>query len=122
MDLEGWSSRLKVFADATRVRLAEARAKESNLPAGDKERAELVAGLAAYALKNPTVASTYLKPLTSNADRQVSGRARWTLGQIEAERGNHADAAPAHRENRQHGKNGDDSQKAGVEMHADREQ
>jgi len=75
------------------LRLAEARAKQSDLPAGDKERAELVAGLAAYALQKPAVAITYLRPLISNNDRQVSGRASWTLGQIEAERGNHADAA-----------------------------
>jgi len=75
------------------LKLAEARTRDTDAPAGDRERAALVAGLSAYALGKQSVASSYMRPLVTSTDKQVAGRANWTLGQIEAERGNHVEAA-----------------------------
>jgi len=75
------------------LKLAEAKSRDTEALAGDRERASLVAGLSAYALGKQTVASSYMRPLTASSDKQVAGRANWTLGQIEAERGNHVEAS-----------------------------
>ena len=75
------------------LKSAETKSRDTDAPAGDRERASLVAGLSAYALGKQTVASSYMRPLTASGDKQVAGRANWTLGQIEAERGNHVEAS-----------------------------
>ena len=75
------------------LKLAETKSRDGKALAGDRERASLVAGLSAYALGKQTVASSYMRPLTASGDKQVAGRANWTLGQIEAERGNHVEAS-----------------------------
>ncbi|MFZ4576369.1 MAG: SPOR domain-containing protein [Phycisphaerales bacterium] len=72
---------------------AELTARDTNQAPAVREKAQMVAGLAAYASGKQDVAATYMRPLQTNADRQIAGRASWTLGQIEAERGKNADAA-----------------------------
>ena len=72
---------------------AEITSRDTSQSPAVREKAQMVAGLSAYASGKQDVAATYMRPLQDNADRQIAGRASWTLGQIEAERGRNADAA-----------------------------
>ncbi len=65
---------------------AVARHETTEPPA--KDRAALVAGMAAYAQRRPEQAEQWLNPLTGNADKEVAGRANWTLAMIAYDRGN----------------------------------
>lgn len=58
-----------------------------------RDQAALIAGLSAQALKRETDARRWLAPLTTNADREIAGRASAGLGLLEQEKGNHAKAA-----------------------------
>jgi hypothetical protein len=61
----------------------------------DRDRAGLVAGLAAAALEPPKEADAqrWLTPLVQSPDARVSGTAAATLGMIAQRKGKHADAA-----------------------------
>lgn len=54
----------------------------------EKDRAALMAGLAAYALRRPEQSEKWLIPLITHKDAEVSGTAQWTLGMIAQDRGN----------------------------------
>lgn len=58
-----------------------------------RERAGLMAGLSAYALRRPEQAENWLIPLLSSRTPEVSGTANWTLGLIAFDRGNPSRAA-----------------------------
>ena len=70
---------------------AEAKAQSSEGEA--KDRASLMAGLAAYAERKPETAERWLTPLTTNANTEIAGTAEWTLGLIALDRGNNVRAA-----------------------------
>lgn len=70
---------------------AEAKAQSSDGEA--KDRASLMAGLAAYAERKPDVAERWLTPLAGNANAEIAGTAEWTLGLIALDRGNNVRAA-----------------------------
>jgi cell division septation protein DedD len=70
---------------------AEARAGSSSGLAHD--RAALMAGLSAYALRRPDQAERWLNPLLENQDKEVSGVSGWTLAMIAADKGSHTRAA-----------------------------
>ncbi len=72
-------------------REAEAQAQDSEGQA--KDRASLMAGLAAYADRRPETAERWLIPLAANANPEISGTAGWTLGLIALDRGSNAKAA-----------------------------
>lgn len=72
----------------------DAEAKYNSSEAGlAKDRAALMAGLSAYALRRPEKAQTWLDPLVANPDPEVAGTAGWTMGMIAADRGNYVRSA-----------------------------
>ncbi len=83
------SYREGAYAQAYREAEATANASEG----AEKDRAALMAGLAAYADRRPDAAERWLSPLTGNPNPEVAGTAGWTLGLIAADRGNDARAA-----------------------------
>ena len=58
-----------------------------------RDRAALMAGLSAHALGRQDDARSWLRPLTSHSDRDISGRASAALGLVEADRRHHESAA-----------------------------
>ncbi|MFN0011358.1 MAG: SPOR domain-containing protein [Phycisphaerales bacterium] len=91
----------------------EAEAQAQNSEGEAKDRASLMAGLAAYADRRPDTAERWLTPLAANANPEISGTAGWTLGLIALDRGSNAKAAsllpPAAEKLR-----GDDAAKANI--------
>lgn len=78
-----------LFAEAK----AKAEADIRTTTGREREVSTLTAGLAAHALKQPSVARFYLQGLTSSKDPAIAGRAEAVLGQIAQNRGNHVYAA-----------------------------
>ncbi|MBX3357650.1 MAG: tetratricopeptide repeat protein [Phycisphaeraceae bacterium] len=58
----------------------------------ERETALLVQGMSAHAMGRMDEAERILKPLTTNADREIAGRAQATLGLIAKSRGQHTKA------------------------------
>jgi len=61
--------------------------------APDRDVARLTAGLSAHALGRDDEATEWLRPLTTNADDQIAGKALATLGLIAFDAGEHRTAA-----------------------------
>lgn len=85
--LEMYESRQ--YAEA--LREGEAAARSTRPP--ERDRASLIAGMSAYELKKYPEAERWLRPLTSNADREIAGRALATLGLIGVAREKYSAAA-----------------------------
>jgi len=58
-----------------------------------RDQALVVAGMSAHAMKDPAEAERILRPLVSNSDLRVAGRAKATLGLIAQERGRDEEAS-----------------------------
>lgn len=57
-----------------------------------RDRAAIMAGLSAHALRQPDTAERWLIPLQEHPDPEIAGTAQWTLGEIAQDRGNHVKA------------------------------
>lgn len=80
--------------NAGRYTVAQAMAAQdaSRTTGAERERAALVAGLAAHATEQPREAERWLTPLTTSTDPEIAGRAGAVMGLIEMTRSNYAKA------------------------------
>ncbi len=75
------------------LRTAEAKYADPETKGVAKDRAGLMVGLSAYALRKPEKAQGWLEPLVNNPDPEISGTSAWTLGMISADRANYVRAS-----------------------------